>query len=617
MNSNPDPRTQPLTGTANAKRMSKTRKVVLIISGIVIALVLVGVLGIAIIVSAFRGNPPSIRDNSVLVLKVAGPLPDFVPDDPFRRLFGGQPLSLNSLLAQLRKAKVDKRITAVMLEIDMPETGWAKAEEIRGAIADFRMSGKPVYAYMEYGMNKDYYIATACDKIFLPPPGELFTNGLAADVMFFRGSLDKLGIYPDIYQIGKYKSAGDTFTQKQMTDAHREFINSLLDDLSGRYLDGIAKARGKSAAEVKTLIDNAPYTAKQARDVGLIDGAAYHDDVEKELKKRLGYKDSDDLHIAKASEYRQISQESLGLNKGEKIAVVYAAGDIMSGKSQFGGQGETTIGSDSLVKTIEEARDDKGVKAIVLRIDSPGGSGLASDIIWRAIESAKEKKPVVVSMSDVAASGGYYIACNANKIVAEPSTITGSIGVVGGKPVIKGFYDWIGVTNEWVLRGQNSGMFRESEKFSDSERKKWLEFLGTTYDDFTSKVAKGRKKEQTYIDSIGQGRVWTGQQGKERGLVDEYGGLDKAIEIAKQLANIPADKSVQRVILPHPPGFFEQLTSGGGEDDADARVSAKQQEAIMATLPEGLRHAFRYAQMLDRAKNGEVMLLLPFDLRIK
>src|SRR6266404_5326111 len=575
MNSNPDPRTQPLTGTANAKRMSKTRKVVLIISGIVIALVLVGVLGIAIIVSAFRGNPPSIRDNSVLVLKVAGPLPDYVPDDPFRRLFGGQPLSLNSLLAQLRKAKVDKRITAVMLEIDMPETGWAKAEEIRGAIADFRTSGKPVYAYMEFGMNKDYYIATACDKIFLPPPGELFTNGLAADVMFFRGSLDKLGIYPDIYQIGKYKSAGDTFTQKQMTDAHREFINSLLDDLSGRYIDGIAKARGKSAADVKTLIDNAPYTAKQARDVGLIDGAAYHDDVEKELKKRLGYKDSDELHIAKASEYRQISQESLGLNKGEKIAVVYAAGDIVSGKSQFGGEGETTIGSDSLVKTI------------------------------------------VVSMSDVAASGGYYIACNANKIVAEPSTITGSIGVVGGKPVIKGFYDWIGVTNEWVLRGQNSGMFRESEKFSDSERKKWLEFLGTTYDDFTSKVAKGRKKEQTYIDSIGQGRVWTGQQGKERGLVDEYGGLDKAIEIAKQLANIPAEKSVQRVILPHPPGFFEQLTSGGGEDDADAKIQTKEQEAILATLPEGLRHAFRYAQMLDRAKNGEVMLLLPFDLRIK
>src|SRR5258708_5719039 len=481
MNSNPDLRTQPLSGTTNAKTMSKTRKVVLIISGIVLALVLVGVLGIALIVSAFRGNPPSIRDNSVLVLRVAGPLPDYVPDDPFRRLFGGQPLSLNSLLAQLRKAKVDKRITAVLLEIDMPETGWAKAEEIRGAIADFRTSGKPVYAYMEFGMNKDYYIATACDKIFLPPPGELFTNGLAADVMFFRGSLDKLGIYPDIYQIGKYKSAGDTFTQKQMTDAHPEFINSLLDDLSGRYMDGIAKARGKSAADVKTLIDNAPYTAKQAKDVGLIDGAADHDDVEKELKKRLGYKDSDELHLVKASEYRQISQESLGLNKGEKIAVVYASGDIVSGKSQFGGEGETTIGSDSLVRTIDEARDDKDVKAICLRIDSPGGSRLASDIIWRAIESAKEKKPVVVSMSDVAASGGYYIACNANKIVAEPSTVTGSIGMFLGKPVVKGFYDWLGVTNEYVMRGKNAGLFRETEKWTPEEHAKMEEVAKGVY----------------------------------------------------------------------------------------------------------------------------------------
>src|SRR5947207_7510966 len=561
--------------------MSKTRKIVLIISAVVLGLVMIVVLGIAIVVSALRGNRPSIQDNSVLALKISGSLPDYVPDDPFRRIFGAQPQSLGSLLAQFRKAKVDKRISAVMLDIDMSEAGWAKSEEIRGAIADFRASGKPVYAYMEMGLNKDYYIATACDKGFVPPPGELFINGLAADVMFFRGSLDKLGIYPDIYQIGKYKSAGDTFTQKEMTDAHREFINSLLDDLYGRYIDGIAKARNKSSDDIKALIDNSPYNAAQAKDAGLIDGALYHDEVEKELKKRLGYKDSDELHLAKGSDYRQISQESLGLNKGEKIAIVYAAGDITSGKSQFGGDGEETIGSDSLAKTLHEARDDQSIKAIVLRVDSPGGSGLASDIIWRAIESAKEKKPVVVSMSDVAASGGYYIACGANKIVAEPSTITGSIGVVGGKPVVKGFYDWIGVTNEYVLRGKNAGMFRETEKFSDDERKKFQEFLGTTYDDFISKVAKGRSKEKNYIDTIGQGRVWTGRQGKENGLVDEYGGLDKAIEIAKQLAHLPADKGVQRVIMPKPPSFIEELLNSGDDGDADATsTQAKQQAAI-------------------------------------
>jgi protease IV len=598
--------------------MSTTRKVVLIISGIVVALVLIVVVGFAILISMVRGDRPSIRDNSVLALRVSGPLPDYVPDDPFRRLFGGQPQSLSSLLTQFRKAKVDKRITAIMLDIDGSDAGWAKAEEIRGAIEDFRTSGKPVYAYMENGFNKDYYIATACDKIFVPPPGELFTIGLAADVMFFRGSLDKLGIYPDMYQIGKYKSAGDMFTQKEMTPAHREFINSLLDDLYGRYVEAIAEARNKTPEDVKKLIDNAPYNATQAKDAGLIDGAAYHDEVEKELKKRLGVKDTDDLRIARAGDYRQISQESLGLNRGERVAIVYAAGDIVSGKSEFGGSGQETIGSDSLVRTLNEVRDDKTIKAVVLRVDSPGGSGLASDIIWRAVESLKGKKPVVVSMSDVAASGGYYIACNASKIVAEPSTITGSIGVVGGKPVIKGFYDWIGVSNEYVLRGNNAGMFRESEKFSESERKKFEELIKTTYyDQFLPKVAKGRGKNVEYIDSVGQGRVWTGRQGKDNGLIDEYGGLDRAIEIAKQLANIPADKSVQRVIRPQPPGFLEELLSASGEESEQTRAEIKQHAALMAALPEDARRALRYMRLMDRAKSGEAIYLMPFDLRIR
>jgi len=597
--------------------MSTTRKVVLTIGGILLGLALLLVVCVAIVVSALRGNRPSIRDNSVLALKISGPLPDYVPDDPFRRLFGAPPQSLNSLMTQFRKAKTDKRISAVMLDIDMSDAGWAKAEEIRDAIADFRSSGKPIYAYMETGLNKDYYIATACDKIFVPPPGELFTIGLAADVMFFRGSLDKLGIYPDLYQIGKYKSAADMFTKKEMTDAHKEFINSLLDDLYGRYVAGIATARQKTPDEVRAIIDGAPYTATQARDVGLIDGALYHDEVEKELKKRLGYKDSDELHIARAADYRQITQESLGLNKGERVAVVYAAGDIVSGRSSFGSSGEETIGSESLVRTINEAANDKNIKAMVLRIDSPGGSGLASDIIWRAIESAKTKKPVVVSMSDVAASGGYYIACNANKIVAEPSTITGSIGVLGGKPVVKGFYDWIGVTNQYVLRGKNAGLFRESEKFNDSERAKWQEFLGATYDDFISKVGQGRGKDKTYIDSIGQGRVWTGSQGKERGLVDEYGGLDKAIEIAKQLAKIPAEQSIQRVIMPQPPSFFEQLMSSD-DGDADAgSAQARQQAAVLEAMPVDVRRALRYAQLLDRSRSGEAIYMLPFDLRIR
>lgn len=594
--------------------MSRARKTVLIITSIVVGLVLVVLIGLAVLVAAFRQSEPTIADNSVLSLRVAGSLPDYVPYDPLRKFFGGNDQSLTNLILQFKKAKVDKRIKVVLLEIDMSGAGWGKSEEIRDAIADFRSSGKPVYAYLEYGMNKEYYIASACDKIYLAPPGELFINGLAADVMFFRGSLDKLGIYPDIFQIGKYKSAGDTFTRKDMSDAHREFMNSLLDDLFNRYVDAIAKARGKSAEEVRAIIDNAPYGAPKAKDVGLIDGVGYRDEIEKELKTKLGYKESDPLRVVKSSVYSEVEPESLGLDEGEKIAVIYATGDIGSGQSENSPSGSQSIGSDTLSKAINDAREDKTIKAIVIRVDSPGGSGLASDIIWHAVEAAKAKKPVVISMSDVAASGGYYISASASKIVAQPSTITGSIGVVAGKPVLKGFYDWLGLSNEYILRGRNAGMFRETEKFTPEERTKFEDWIKTTYyNDFVPKVAKGRNKDAAYIDSVGQGRVWTGAQGKERGLVDEFGGLDRAVEVAKDLAKIPKDKGVHRVILPYPRTFLQELLSEGSE----TRTQVKQREAVLATLPDDARRAVRYMALLDRMKSGESMLLMPFDLRIK
>lgn len=595
--------------------MSSTRKTVLIILGILGALVLVAIIGIAVLWAALRKGEPTIRDNSVLTLRVSGALPDYSPDDPFKKFFGGPDQSLTGLVMQFKKAKVDKRIKAVLLDVNMSGVGWGKAEEIRDAITDFRTSGKPVYAYIEFGLNKEYYIATACDKIIVPPPGELFINGLAADVMFFRGSLDKLGIYPDIFQIGKYKSAGDTFTQKQMTDAHREYINSLLDDLFNRYVNAIAQARKKTPEEVRALIDNAPYNAIKAKEAGLIDEALYKDDVEKQFKKMLGYKDTDTFVPVRSSDYRDVSPESLGLNKGERIAVIYAMGDIGSGSSENSPSGDTSIGSDTVSKALNDAAADKTIKAIVLRVDSPGGSGLASDIIWHAVEAANQKKPVVVSMSDVAASGGYYISASASKIIAQPSTITGSIGVVAGKPVMRGFYDWLGISNEYVLRGKTAGMFRETEKFSDEERVKFEEWIKTTYyQDFVPKVAKGRQKDPQYIDSVGQGRVWTGGQAKDRGLVDEFGGLDKAIDVAKQLAKIPADKGVQRVILPYPTTFLQQLLTGGNEN---SNTQLEQQRAVFAALPEDARRALRYMALMDRMKNGESMLLMPFDLRVK
>lgn len=599
--------------------MSNARKIALIFAGLLLALFIAVFAGVLALYFALKPGEPSIAPNSVLVLRVSGDLPDYVAESPIpfnlpRGIFGGEVRSLTDLLWQLKKAKVDRRIGGVLLEIGDVGAGWAKADEIRDAIADFRRSGKPIYAYLTYGANKEYYIASACERVYVAPVGDLFINGLAANAIFLRGALDKLGVYPDFYQIGKYKNAPDQLTRREMSDAQREVINSLLDDQFARYINNVAAARKLAPETVRELIDQAPLRAEQAKRAGLIDGTAYREEVENELKRRLGYRDAERLRIVKASQYKRIEPESLGLNRGERIAVIYASGAIGPGRSNNSPFGEQNVGSETMVRAIDEARDDRTIRAIVVRVDSPGGTVYDSDLIWRALEEAKKRKPVVVSMSDVAASGGYYISAGANSIVAEPSTITGSIGVFAGKPVLKGFYDWIGVNSEWILRGRYAGIFRETEPFTPEERAKFEELVRSYYyNEFVPKVAQGRHRDPEYIDSIGQGRVWNGAQAKERGLVDEFGGLDRAIEIAKQLAGIPSDKEIQRVVKPAPRSLFEQLFGGDeamGEDEA-------RWQATLASLPEDLRRALQTLHLFERIRRGELMALLPFDLKIE
>lgn len=603
--------------------MTRTRKIALAVAGVLLLLVLAGVVLSALVYMSLRGSEPSIAENSVLVLPLRGALPDYAPTDPVTaRFFGGAEMSMADFLMQLKKSKADKRIAAILLEIDGTGAGWGKADEIRDAIADYRRSGKPIYAYMEAGGNKEYYIAAACDRVYVAPIGDLFINGLAAEVMFYRGSLDKLGVFADYYQIGKYKNAPDQMTRREMSEAHREATNALLDDIFNRFVATVAAARQKSPEDVRALIDSAPLSAPDAATAGLIDGAKYREDVDAELKKQLKYKDSDKLRTVKLARYRQVSPESLDLNRGERVAVIYASGLITSGRSSGGGPfgGDRIAGSETLVKAINDARDNKEVKAIVLRVDSPGGSSYASDVIWYALEKAKEKKPVVVSMSDAAASGGYYVSAGAHKIVSEPSTVTGSIGVFAGKTVLKGFYDWIGVNSEYITRGKNAAIFRETEQFTPEERKKFEGMIDNFYwDDFLPKVAKGRNKDVEYVHSVAQGRVWTGAQAKERGLVDEFGGMERAMEIARDLAKIPADKGVRPVIYPAPKTVFEEIFGGGRDDSAqsgDAEVQ-RQRQALIAQLPEDMRRPLRVAFMLDRMKRGEIMALMPFDLSIR
>ena len=596
--------------------MSKTSKVLLLVGGIIFAVLVVGIIAVALIAESL--GRPTVPENSVLVLSISGDLPDYVPEDQFSKALGvNQKQSFTGLLTQLRKAKIDSRIQAVMLDINFPGIGWGKADELRDAVKDFKLSGKPVYAFMQIGMNKEYYIATAADKIFLPPSGDLYINGFAAEAMFYKGSLDKLGIEADVIQIGpKYKNAPDQYTKKEMGEGQREVINAVLNEYYGRFTGGIAESRKKAIEDVNGIIDNAPYNANQAKELGLIDNAIYKEQVYEELKNRLGYKTEDKLRTIRGGEYREIPSDSVGLNKGDKVALIYASGAINVGRSNDGPFGGSMVGADTVVGAVNDAANDDSIKAIVLRVDSPGGSALASDLMWYALENAKAKKPVVVSMSDVAASGGYYISCNANKIVAEPSTITGSIGVFLGKPVVKGLYDWLGVTNEYVMKGKNAGLFRETVKWTPEERAKMEEGAKNIYfNNFVPKVAAGRKKSAEDVNTIGQGRVWTGTQAKENGLIDEFGGLEKAIDIAKQLANLPADKDVKRVVLPAPRPFFETIF--GDNDETQTSADIKAQEALAASLPEDVRRMFRYAALFDQMKNGEAMLMMPFELEIK
>lgn len=597
--------------------MSRTAKTLLIVGGAIFALLLVAIIALALMLESI--GRPSVAENSVLVLKISGDFPDHAANDPLADAFGvGQPQSFTNLLTQLRKAKADPRIGAVMLDVEMNGLGWGKADELRAAVKDFRTSGKPVYAYTELGMNKEYYIASAADKIYMPPTGDIYINGLAANAMFYRGSLDKLGIEPQFIQIGKYKNAPDQYTRKEMSEGQREVVNSILDHLYNRLVTTISEDRKLPAEKVRELIDTAPHRATSAEKLGLIDGARYRDQVYEEIKKQLGYKAGDELRTVTSKAYNEIKPESLGLENGERVAVIYASGAITTGSSNQSPFGGNFVGSDTIVQAVNQAAEDESIKAIVLRVDSPGGSALASDLMWHALENAKKKKPVVVSMSDYAASGGYYISTNANKIVAPPSVLTGSIGVFTGKPNVEGLYDWLGISNEYVLRGKNAGLFRETGTWTDEEKAVFERQANSVYyDDFVPKVAKGRNMSTEKVDSLGQGRVWTGTQAKRNGLVDEIGGLEKAIEIAKGLAKLPADRDVKRVNLPRQPTLLETFL---GADDTAAETKTREQlaqEAFVRSLPEEVRRSLRYAHMFDGMKRGEAMLILPYELEIR
>ena len=578
--------------------MAVRRGVVLVIV-LILAAVAVSVTGL-VVTALLVGREPRIERNSTLVLRVSGDLQETEPGGVIGQFFEGQP-TVRSLVDALRKAKVDDRVSSVVIRPTGTAALWGKVEEVRDAILDFKTSRKPIIAYMEFGGEQEYFLATACDKVFLMPASSLDLTGLASYELFLRGMLDKVGAYPDALHVGDYKTASNVYTEHTYTPAHREMAASLNTDLYEQLVRGVADGRHKSEAEVRTLIDHGPFLPEDAVRAGLVDDVAYED----ELDDKVQLTTSGEVHFLEQSEYRSISTTSVGLDRGQRIAVIYAVGLISSGQSSYDAPQGQVAGSDTLIEYLRKARADRTIKAIVLRIDSPGGSAIASDVIWREVMLTRNVKPVIASMSDVAASGGYYIAMSANTIVAQPATLTGSIGVVMVKFAIDGTLKKLGLNMEHVQQGRYADLYSPVRPFTPEEKAKVEEQMQATYDGFVEKAAAGRNTTPEKIDAIGQGRVWTGRQAKALGLVDELGGLERAVAIAKERAKIPQDAGVELVVYPGRKSFYELVANPLGRSEGMAAAIGSM---LGLKDPRGLQILTAPLQIFRR---GEPLALMP------
>ncbi len=574
-----------------------------VVIGILVAAVVVSALGV-LLMFFVAGREPAVAPHSVLVLRIEGELSETAPENVFGSVLGRRRLTVRNLVDTLKKAKVDARISSVIvMPIGVDSPYWAKLQEVRDAILDFRSSGKRAVAYLEYGGDREYFVATACDQVFLLPTSPLDLNGLASYELFLRGTLDKIGAVADYHHIGDYKTATNQLTEKTFTPAHREMSESLNRDLYTQLVRGIAQGRRRSEADIQKVMDEGPFLPEAALRAGLVDDLAYEDQINDKAKLSIGR----EMSRITAETYSQVSQQSLGLATGPRIAVIYISGLIASGKSGYDPLNGPVAGSDTIVEYVRRVRRDSSIRAVVLRIDSPGGSTIASDVMWRELttnRSGNPSVPMVASMSDLAASGGYYVAIAAPDIVAQPGTLTGSIGIYGGKIVTGGTYEKLGMNIEALSIGKNAQMNSPVRPYNPSERAKLEEQLQAFYDQFVEKVARSRRQTPEAIDKLAQGRVWTGAQAKERGLVDALGGLERAVALAKERAKIPAAQNVELVVFPPRRTLYEILSDTFGGTDQSAGLAlllGRGERQAVAVLSAPLR-IFR---------RGEPLALMP------
>lgn len=576
-------------------------------------------LGLAVLMSAagvlvmYALMTPGTRvaQNSTLVLRPGGELLEIVPDDVLQLVGRSDARTLRAFVETLQKAKVDPRVSAVLLAPRaLSSPYWGKVQELRDAVLDFKTSGKPVYAFLEYGGDREYYLATAADKIFLVPTATLDLTGVATYEVFLRGTLDWIGTYPDLMHIGDYKTAINLFTEKTFTAAHKEMSVALNRDQFEQLVRAIADGRRRSEPQVRAAIDDGPLLPEQALRHGLVDDLAYEDELD-DLVQGVGGPGT--LRLIESDDYGHVTWDSIGIRRRSRIAVLNAVGAIASGRSGFDPVNGHIVGSDTIVEYIRKIRGDRSIRAIVLRIDSPGGASTASDVIWRELMITKSPEgrglPIVVSMSDLAASGGYYLAMAGDVIVAQPGTLTGSIGIYTGKFVTGGSVDKLGANVEATSQGRHAEIYSPDRPFTDAERDKVRESMQAFYDQFVEKVAESRHTTPEKIDQIAQGRVWTGQQAREVGLVDQLGGLQTAVAVAKQRARIPAEEEVELVAFPPRRSVYEVLSEQLGQTAAQHRAT----DAMLSVLGPRERRLLSALVSPSRLfRPGELLAHMPF-----
>ncbi len=595
--------------------------------------IVIGILAIILIIGLIAAwgfyreftRIPNVENGTVLEMNMRGVILDG-PSFSFtsQRILGEDVQTLRGIINNIRKAKADPRIIGILLNLEGYGMGFSTAQEIREELLAFKAAGKKIFVYTEWASTRRYLLASVADMIYMPPSGSVYMAGFRSEVSYYRKFLDKIGITPEHTYIGKYKTGPQPEMLEEMPDAHREVVNALLDAYYQGYIEQVAAARDLSQETIAEWINGAFYTAEEAHEAGMLDKLLYRDQLERELKVQLGILESEEvsdeeeqsgnsidgdedepeLPTLNNAQYARVKVKGLDLHKkGEKIAVVYANGIITSGTSSPIGSDSQIIGSESMTELMNDLAEDEEIKGIILRVNSPGGGAMASDLIRHAIKEAQQKKPIVLSMSDFAASGGYMISAPADKILAYPLTLTGSIGIYSTKYNFQNLQNMLGIQTTIIQRGNNAGIFSASRPRTSEEQERMDLYLRGHYNRFIEGVAEGRQKSIEEIDEIAQGRVWTGQQAFENGLVDRLGGFDEAIAEIKTILEIPEDEDVQLVEFPEVENPVALLW----------RRFVNTQ--VTANIPKEFNDVRHQIQILQRLEDEQVLSWFPYKIR--